>query len=282
MINAGNISVYSDDEEQEDLLVSLVQQMRKKKPAKSGRKRRQEDSEAEETEERRGSQSGHRKRRRRKKKKTAVLDKVDRILQLKRDREKKKYSEERMMKKVDKILFSDISSSVSKEERTRARERFLDEVDDILGLGRQQQEEEESNESEEDETDDLTVGEMRLLNLINHNKIDVKVNFPSEYRGDTDCHFCRKKETSHHLARCPVYQGIMKGSEFKDLRSRDVKVVKSALANIKSALIKRSEALSVTSLGGISSANMKLLNLSPAREREKTQAEIIDEILATT
>ena len=282
MINAGNISVYSDDEEQEDLLVSLVQQMRKKKPAKSGRKRRQEDSEAEETEERRGSQSGHRKRRKRKKKKTAVLDKVDRILQLKRDREKKKYSEERMMKKVDKILFSDISSSVSKEERTRARERFLDEVDDILGLGRQQQEEEESSESEEDETDDLTVGEMRLLNLINHNKIDVKVNFPSEYRGDTDCHFCRKKETSHHLARCPVYQGIMKGSEFKDLRSRDVKVVKSALANIKSALIKRSEALSVTSLGGISSANMKLLNLSPAREREKTQAEIIDEILATT
>merc|ERR1719219_3380760 len=48
----------------------------------------------------------------------AVLDKVDRILELKKEREKKKYSEGRMMKKVDKILFSDISSSVSKEERT--------------------------------------------------------------------------------------------------------------------------------------------------------------------
>ena len=284
--NPGCVSVYSDDEEQDDLLVSLVQQIRKKKPAKS-RRRRRSGSEAEESgeEERRGSQSGHRKRRRRK---TAVLDKVDKILELKKASKKKKYSEGRMMKKVDKILFSDISSSVSKEERAKARDRFLTEVDDILGLGRKQEEEEEDDESEssdeesEDDDDDLTEGEMRLLNLINHNKIDVKVNFPSEYRGDTDCHFCRKRETSQHLAKCPVYHGVMRGSEFKDLRSSNVKLVKSALENIKLALIKRSEALSVTSLGGISAANMKLLNLSPARERKKTKAEIIDEILATT
>ena len=276
------ISVYSDDEEQDDLLVSLVQQIRKKKPSKS-RRRRRSVSEAEDSgaEERRGSQSGHRKRRRRRK--TTVLDKVDRILELKKEGKKKKYSEGRMMKKVDKILFSDISSSVSKEERTKARDRFLNEVDDILGLGRKQEEEESSeSESEEEDDDDLTEAEMRLLNLINHNKIDVKVNFPSEYRGDTDCHFCRKKETSQHLAKCPVYQGIMRGSEFRDLKSRDVKLVKSALENIKSALIKRSEALSVTSLGGVSATNMKLLNLSPASERKKTKAEIIDEILATT
>ena len=217
---------------------------------------------------------------------------MDRILELKKEGKKKKYSEGRMMKKVDKILFSDISSSVSKEERTKARDRFLNEVDDILGLGRKQ-EEEESSESEEEEEeddlteaeeedDDLTEAEMRLLNLINHNKIDVKVNFPSEYRGDTDCHFCRMKETSQHLAKCPVYQGIMRGSEFRDLKSRDVKLVKSALENIQSALIKRSQALSVTSLGGVSATNMKLLNLSPTRERKKTKAEIIDEILATT
>ena len=277
--------MYSDDEEQDDLLVSLVQQIRKKKPTKS-RRRRRSGSEAEESgeEERRGSQSGHRKRRRRK---TAVLDKVDKILELKKASKKKKYSEGRMMKKVDKILFSDISSSVSKEERAKARDRFLTEVDDILGLGRKQEEssessDEESEEEEEEEEEELTEAEMRLLNLINHNKIDVKVNWPAEYRGDTDCHFCRKKETSLHLAKCPVYQGIMRGSEFRDLRSRNLRLVRSALENIKSALVKRSEALAVTSLGGVSAANMSLLNLSPASERRKTKAEIIDEILATT
>ena len=278
--------MYSDDEEQDDLLVSLVQQIRKKKPAKSRRRRRSaSESEESEKEERRGSQSGHRKsKRRRRRRKTTVLDKVDRILELKKEGKKKKYSEGRMMKKVDKILFSDISSSVSKEERTKARDRFLDEVDDILGLGRKQEESSESSdeESEEEEEEELTEAEMRLLNLINHNKIDVKVNWPSEYRGDTDCHFCRKKETSLHLAKCPVYQGIMRGSEFRDLRSRNLRLVKSALENIKSALVKRSEALAVTSLGGVSAANMSLLNLSPASERRKTKAEIIDEILATT
>ena len=278
--------MYSDDEEQDDLLVSLVQQIRKKKPAKSRRRRRSaSESEESEKEEQRGSQSGHRKsKRRRRRRKTTVLDKVDRILELKKEGKKKKYSEARMMKKVDKILFSDISSSVSKEERTKARDRFLDEVDDILGLGRKQEESSESSdeESEEEEEEELTEAEMRLLNLINHNKIDVKVNWPSEYRGDTDCHFCRKKETSLHLAKCPVYQGIMRGSEFRDLRSRNLRLVKSALENIKSALVKRSEALAVTSLGGVSAANMSLLNLSPASERRKTKAEIIDEILATT
>ena len=144
----GCVSVYSDDEEQDDLLVSLVQQIRKKKPAKSRRRRRSaSESEESEKEEQRGSQSGHRKsKRRRRRRKTTVLDKVDRILELKKEGKEKKYSEARMMKKVDKILFSDISSSVSKEERTKARDRFLDEVDDILGLGRKQEESSESSD----------------------------------------------------------------------------------------------------------------------------------------
>ena len=196
--------VYSDDEEQEDLLVNLVQQIRKKKPVKSRRRRRRSESEEED-------RQSHRKRRRRKSEsgKSAVLDKVDKILDLKKAGKKKKYSDERMMKKVDKILFSDISPAVSQEDRSRARDKFLDEVDDILGLGRKPEEEEESssdNSEEEESEEDLTESEMRLLNLINHNKIDVKVNFPSEY-ADTACHFCRRRETSHHLAKCPVYEG---------------------------------------------------------------------------
>ena len=52
--------------------------------------------------------------------------------------------------------------------------------------------------------------------------------------------------------------------------------------NIRSALIKRAEALSVTSLGEISAANMKLLTLGEKMERKKTREELIDEILATT
>ena len=273
--------VYSDDEEQEDLLVNLVHQIRRQKPSKS--KRKKSEPEPEEVESRRHS---HRKRRKRKAEsgKSAVLDKVDRILELKKESKRKKYSDDRMMKKVDRILFSDISSAVSPEDKTRARNKFLDQVDDILGLAsRHEEEEEESSESSEEESDedDLTESEMRLLNLINHNKIDVKVNFPSEY-ADTDCHFCRRKETSHHLAKCPVYEGIMRGSEFRDLRSDDVRTVKAALHNIKSALVKRSEALAVTSLGGVSATNMRLLNMDQKCERKKTKEELIDEILATT
>ena len=74
----------------------------------------------------------------------------------------------------------------------------------------------------------------------------------------------------------------MTGSEFKDIKSKDVQVVKEALTNIRSALLKRAEALSVTSLGEISSSNMKLLTLGEKLERKKTREELIDEILATT
>ena len=282
--------VYSDDEEQEDLLVNLVQKMRKEKSKPKERKRklssRKIKEELDSDDDRKRRKTGGSKKKKKPKTRDTILTKVDKILDLKEKGKSKKYSEDKMMSKVDKILFADISSSVSQTEKVEARNKFLDEVDDILGLPRSNteedsSEEELSDEEESEDDDDLNEEEMRLLNLINVNKIDVKVNFQDAYP-DTDCHFCRKRETNEHLARCPVYEGIMTGSEFKDIKSEDVQVVKEALANIRSALIKRAEALSVTSLGEISASNMKLLTLGENMERKKTRAELIDEILATT
>merc|ERR1712029_37404 len=150
-----------------------------------------------------------------------------------------------VLSKVDEILFSDISTLATMRSRDReaARNKFLDEVDDVLGLGKVKDEEDTSDDDSEDSDSDLDEGEMRLLNLINANKIDVKVNFPSVYT-DTDCHFCRQMETPEHLAECPVYDTIMTGSEFEDIRSEEMSLVKTALANIRAALMKRAEALS--------------------------------------
>lgn len=281
--------VYSDDEEQDDLLVNLVKKMRKDKSKPKEKKRKmssrkiKEEPDSDDDRKRRKTSSSKNKKRKPKTKDT-ILTKVDKILDLKEKGKTKKYSEDKMMRQVDRILFADISSAVSQSEKVEVRNKFLDEVDDILGLGRSNTEEESSDEEsseEESDDDDLDEEEMRLLNLINVNKIDVKVNFQDAYP-DTDCHFCRKKETNEHLARCPVYEGIMTGSEFRDIRSEEVRVVKEALTNIRSALIKRAEALSVTSLGEISAANMQLLTLGEKMERKKTREELIDEILATT
>merc|ERR1712079_563484 len=289
--------VYSDDDEQEDLLVNLVTKMRNEKSKLSGKRKHSgrndhDDSDDDDHDRRRKNKRSKKKRKGKMSSKDAVLTKVDKILELKESGKSKKYSEEKMMRKVDKILFSDISSSVSQKDKVQVRNKFLAEVDDVLGLRKNSDEssEEESesdcnsdeeSEYEEEDDDDLNEDEMRLLNLINANKIDVKVNFQSVYP-DTDCNFCRKTETNEHLARCPVYEGIMSGSEFKDIKSKDVQVVKEALTNIRSALLKRAEALSVTSLGKISSSNMKLLTLGEKLERKKTREELIDEILATT
>ena len=294
-----HISVYSDDDEQEDLLVNLVTKMRNEKSKPRGKRKHSgrdyhDDSDDDDHDRRRKNKRSKKKRKAKISSKDAVLSKVDKILELKESGKSKKYSEEKMMRKVDKILFSDISSSVSQKDKVQVRNKFLAEVDDVLGLRKNSEESsveesesdcdsDEESEYEEEDDDDLNEDEMRLLNLINANKIDVKVNFPSVYP-DTDCHFCRKTETSEHLARCPVYEGIMTGSEFKDIRSEDTRIVKSGLANIRSALLKRSEALSVTRLGSISAANMKLLTLGTETkpERKKTKEELIDEILATT
>merc|ERR1712241_153081 len=275
--------VYSDDDEQEDLLVNLVTKMRNEKSKPRGKRKHSgrndhDDSDDDDHDRRRKNKRSKKKRKGKISSKDAVLSKVDKILELKESGKSKKYSEEKMMRKVDKILFSDISSSVSQKDKVQVRNKFLAEVDDVLGLRKNSEE-----RYDEEDDDDLNEDEMRLLNLINANKIDVKVNFPSVYP-DTDCHFCRKTETSAHLARCPVYEGIMTGSEFKDIRSEDTQLVKAGLANIRSALLKRSEALSVTRLGSISAANMKLLTLGTETkpERKKTKEELIDEILATT
>lgn len=72
---------------------------------------------------------------------------------------------------------------------------------------------------EESDDDDSDEEEMPTLNLINVNKIDAKVNSRTPYP-DTDCHFCRKKETNEHLARCPLTRATMTGSEFRDMGQR--------------------------------------------------------------
>ena len=104
----------------------------------------------------------------------------------------------------------------------------------------------EDSEEEEEEEEELDEEEMRLLNMININKIDVKLNFPKviwyssnhfqkqiKYNlnkfcwliktnpvgyfkqiqdyPDTSCHFCREPEDSRHLAQCPVYSTVMRG-----------------------------------------------------------------------
>ena len=289
--------VYSDDEEQDDLLLNLVSKMRGKSKVSKNRKKRSHSSEDEEPvkkvikKKKEKLQKGKGKKKKVPKSNRDVLSKVDEILEIEEKGHSKKFSEEKVMRKVDEILFSDISTLVTMSSRDResARNKFLDEVDDVLGLGKVKDEEDTSDDDSEDsdsdvsdsEDEDLDEGEMRLLNLINANKIDVKVNFPSVYT-DTDCHFCRQMETPEHLAECPVYDTIMTGSEFEDIRSEEMSLVKTALANIRAALMKRAEALSVTSLGEISSTNMKLLTMNERVEKKKTQSELIDEILATT
>ena len=77
-------------------------------------------------------------------------------------------------------------------------------------------------------------------------------------------HFCGEPEESAtfwwdlYLATCPVYSDIMKGTEFLDIKSENIRKVKTALANIRSALTKRSKALSLTSMAPVTIENMLL------------------------
>jgi len=132
-----------------------------------------------------------------------------------------------------------------------------------------------------EEEEELSEGEMRLLNMIKINKIDVKLNFPEAY-SDTACHFCREPEDSEHLAQCPVYSAVMRGTEFEDIKSKDVGRVKRALNNIKAALEQRSKALSFTSVGDISQKNMQLLFPREPGSEDKMQGEkskLVEQIL---
>jgi len=245
--------VFSSDEESSDLLSDLVKTIRKRE-----KKENFSDSDSGSSD-----QSGARRRKRRKtqKHKKKVLSQVDSILAP----EKAKKLTAKTLSKIDDILFADIASSDHSNKKS-----FLSEVDKILDLGNKSSaEDSESNSSEsdnkeesdeEEDIEDLTESEMRLLNLININKIDTKLNFPSSYP-DTSCHFCREEESSQHLAECPVYHKVMRGTEFTDILSGSTVVVKRALGNILSALVQRSQALAVTSVGSISRQNMRLLTM---------------------
>merc|ERR1712210_222988 len=137
------------------------------------------------------------------------------------------------------------------------------------------------DEETEGEEEELSEGEMRLLNMIKINKIDVKLNFPKAY-SDTACHFCREAEDSEHLAQCPVYSTVMRGTEFEDIKSKDVARVKRALANIRAALEQRSKALSFTSVGDISRKNMQLLTLRETGVEDRLKGEkskLVEQIL---
>merc|ERR1712181_150901 len=137
------------------------------------------------------------------------------------------------------------------------------------------------DETTDDEEEELSEGEMRLLNMIKINKIDVKLNFPQAY-SDTACHFCREAEDSQHLAQCPVYSTVMRGTEFEDIKSKDVGRVKRALANIRAALEQRSNALSFTSVGDISQKNMQLLTLRKPGVEDRLKGEkskLVEQIL---
>jgi len=196
------------------------------------------------------------------------MEEVDRILEVKQEIKEEVESEE------------DAVADNSDRERRSAVELWKRQWKQQQQSGFQNSDNHDSSseEEEQDNTEELTEAEMRLLNLISVKKIDVKDNFPIEYR-DTACHFCRARETMEHLAACPVYEGIMRGSEFSDIHSANTRLVKTALENIRLALEKRSEALAVTSVGRVSQRNMALLTLAGAAGAE--QARLIDQILNT-
>jgi len=223
--------------------------------------------------------------------------------------------------KIDQILYADIGKLQKMDKVDKVSSSFMSEVDKILSLGgssrrdpsgkdddsiaassddeissRSSKESEEgdklNHEDDEndsysddeemtDEDEELSEGEMRLLNMIKINKIDVKLNFPKAY-SDTACHFCREAEDSEHLAQCPVYSTVMRGSEFDDIKSKDVGRVKRALANIRAALEQRSKALSFTSVGDISQKNMQLLTLREPGVEDRLKGEkskLVEQIL---
>merc|ERR1712062_419192 len=152
------------------------------------------------------------------------------------------------------------------------RRKYVEDHEDDVDESYTEEESDEEEEGEELSEEELSEEEMRLLNMIKINKIDVKLNFPKAYT-DTACHFCREPEDSEHLAQCPVYSAVMRGTEFEDIKSKDVGRVKRALNNIKAALEQRSKALSFSSVGDISQKNMQLLFPREPGSEDKMQGE---------
>lgn len=90
--------------------------------------------------------------------------------------------------------------------------------------------------------------------------------------------------SSVHLASCPVYSSIMRGTEFEDIKKDNLRLVKRGLTNILAALQQRSQALSFTSVGHISRQNMALLRLPKSSNSKESQKEeernrLVNEIL---
>lgn len=208
----------SNDEDKEDLLnlVTRIKKKKKKPVKRSKKKKKRIDSPSEKSvhhlitensssdcsgpESSSESQKrGEAKAYKNNKSKKQLMDKVDQILA-----PSPKKITPKLMSKIDDILFSDIATS-SKDKK---KGNFLSEVDRILGNSRvsdanindsdevrSEDPADTETESDNDAPDDeLTESEMRLLNLITINKIDVKVNFPTAYP-DTHCHFCREEES---------------------------------------------------------------------------------------
>jgi hypothetical protein len=118
----------------------------------------------------------------------------------KRKRRELKHKES-VLSKVNNILAPEKQPKLGANSEYASKKSFLSEVDKILDLGDKSGSEgsdtgdssDNKNTDEtdkEDDEDDLSESEMRLLNLINIKKIDMKHNFPSAYP-DTLCHFCR-------------------------------------------------------------------------------------------
>merc|ERR1712223_306355 len=150
-----------------------------------------------------------------------------------------------LMSAVDKILGlsslgegtsrkGDDSIAATSEEEDSDSNQSSDEYsegDDNIHSGRRTrrsssdygEDDSDSVEGSEEE-EELSEGEMRLLNMIKINKIDVKLNFPKAY-SDTACHFCREPEDSEHLAQCPVYSAVMRGTEFEDISQKNMQLL---------------------------------------------------------
>merc|ERR1712013_100357 len=275
--------VFSSGEEatgKKDLLVDLVTKMKKKKMRK-----RKISLKAEVKKERDIGSRGNLKIKKEKDIKTERTDTGEESLKKSKKKKKKHKKEKKKDKKTSKEKILEREIKEIKQELDIKQER---ESDDDCGpfpskrrkrIGNQVIDDIVIMDSEEEE--ELSEGEMRLLNMIKINKIDVKLNFPKAY-SDTACHFCREPEDSEHLAQCPVYSAVMRGTEFEDIKSKDVGRVRRALTNIKAALEQRSKALSFTSVGDISQKNMQLLFPREPGSEDKMQGEkskLVEQIL---
>ena len=203
-------STGSEEEDNNDVMLKMLEKIRKKKIKKSSRSRKRKhqqsgsDSEAECKSKQKSSKKSRTKRKAtpsREVEKKKMLCEVDKILSTTGGKKtNSKVKSRDILSEVDSILFSSLAKG-QREEGGEKREEMLAKVDKILSedITATSDDDDEESEDENEDTrvpdtdseDDLTESEMRLLNLIGINKIDVKMNFPKKYK-DKLCHFCRQ------------------------------------------------------------------------------------------